>query len=328
MTAKLDPTIVIGTKMMELKNKNFRVGESNYLIVEACEYKKSFLNLEPNLLIITNIEAEHLDYYKNLKNYLEAFKKLSGKLNDEGTIIINAEDKNSLKVIKDAEAQLIKFTTKSKKGDFYLEGKDLVYKNTLLGINRNLERKIKIHPKVKGKFNIINASFAAIAGFVLGIDEEKIEKGIGKFHGTWRRMQIKSFKLGKTVFIDDYAHHPTEIEVTLTTIRDEHPKAKILCVFQPHQYSRTKILLKQFGECFNDVDKVIIPNIYKVRDTEEDVKSVSTDDLVKEIKKHKVNAVNGNGLEKTAKYIKNNHSKYDIIVTMGAGDIERIYGLF
>ena len=161
----------------------------------------------------------------------------------------------------------------------------------------------------------------------LNIAKDTIEKSIKKFNGTWRRMQYRKKKGYNCKFIDDYAHHPTEIQATLKAVRNENIDSKILCIFQAHQHSRTKTLLREFGESFIDVDKVIIPNIYRVRDSEEEVKSVSTKDLVAEINKGKRKASNGNGLEKTAEFIKNNHNKYDIIITMGAGNITTIYKL-
>ena len=141
-------------------------------------------------------------------------------------------------------------------------------------------------------------------------------------------MQYKLMKIGKTRFIDDYGHHPTEIRLTLAAIREKYPNEKILCIFQPHQYSRTRLLLKDFGRSFNSVDEVIIPNIYRVRDPEEELRKISTDDLVREIKKHNPRVKNGQGLLETAKYIRANHQKYDLIVTMGAGDISKIYKMF
>lgn len=295
----LDPTVVIGTKLKEFKNKNYRVGDSNYLIIEACEYKRSFLNFHPNILIITNIEAEHLDYYKNLKDYQKAFNELAIKVPKDGYIIFNGDDKNIKPVLKGAKAKIVTWKL----------------------------NEIKLQPGVHGEFNVKNATNAAIAALLLNISPTIIRKSIKAYKGSWRRMQYKTKKLGKVKFIDDYGHHPTEIRVTLAAIREKYPDAKILCVFQPHQYSRTKLLLKEFGYAFNNVDQVIIPNIYRVRDTEADVKSVSVDDLVKEIRKHQPHAQNGTSLEKTSLYIKKNHKKFDIIVTMGAGDIEKIYKL-
>ncbi len=327
--AGFDPTVVIGTKMREFKNRNFRVGKSPYLIVEACEYKESFLHFSPNILVITNVEADHLDYYKTFANYKKAFEKLAKKVSSEGAVIIDSDDKNSKFVTKNIKAQLITFSSKNSKQNFYREGEELFYQDYVEELNsKNDIHSLSIASKLPGNFNLLNASFAAITAILLNINHKSIEKGLKSFNGTWRRFEYKRKKLAPGKFIDDYAHHPTEIEQTLTAIREKYPKQKILCIFQPHQYSRTKILLKEFGKCFYNADEVIIPNIYKVRDSEQAVKSVSADDLVKEISRYHKKVKNGRGLKKTADFIKKNHQKYDLIITMGAGDIDRIYQMF
>lgn len=294
--ARLDPTVVVGTKIKEFKNKNYLTGKSDLLIIEACEYKKSFLNFSPDLLIITNLEADHLDYYKNFKDYKDAFKKLVKKSKQ---IIINSDDKDLKEVSKGAKIS-----------------------------SWNSKNKYNFSLELPGGFNQENANNAAVAAKVLDIDDETIHKSLKSFKGTWRRMDYKRKKLGKVKFIDDYAHHPTEIKLTINAIRENNPDSKILCIFQPHQYSRTALLLKDFANSFMEVDEVIIPNIYKVRDTNEDLKKVSVDKLVDEIKKHKKKVRNGKSLKNTAEYIKENHKKYDIIITMGAGDISTIYKKF
>lgn len=293
----LDPTVIIGTKLKELKNQNYRVGKSKYLVVEACEYKRAFLNLSPDILIITNLEADHLDYYKDLKDYQSAFKKLCQKIPKTGAIIINKKDKNSVAVSKNIKAKIYDFSA------------------------------LKLSPGIPGDFNLRNAAAAAKVAELLDIPATKTKKAIKSYKGSWRRLEYKKTKLKPTIFIDDYGHHPTEIKVTLKAIREKYPDKKILCIFQPHQYSRTHLLLKEFAKSFHDVNELIIPNIYRVRDTEEDLKKISTDKLVEAIKKHTPKTSNGQGLENTAEYIKINHKKYDVIVTMGAGDINKIYKL-
>jgi UDP-N-acetylmuramate--alanine ligase len=311
--------------MKELHNRNFRVGDSQYLVIEACEYKRSFLNFEPNILVITNIEADHLDYYKDLKDYQSAFIDLAKKVPKDGYVIINSDDKNSLAVLPKTKAQVVTLSKSSKPADYSLKDHVLKHNEYLAVENKKIVQTLKIHPKVPGKFNIGNASLAAIVSQQLNIENKKIEQSIKGFNGTWRRLEFKHKKIGKCKFIDDYGHHPTEIQTTLTAIRETYPKAKILCVFQPHQYSRTRLFLKDFGKSFSAVNAVIIPNIYKVRDSESELDKMSTDLLVKEIQKHHENAKNGNGLRTTANYIKKNHSKFDLVVTMGAGDIDKIY---
>ncbi len=307
--AGLDPSVVIGTKIKQLKNRNYRIGKSKYLIIEACEYKRSFLHIFPDILVLTNIEADHLDYYKNLKDYKDAFKSLVKKVPKNGKIVINGNNKHLISVTKGAKAKIITW-------------KDAKIENLML------------KPSIPGKFNLENAKNAACVGQILEIEPGITKKTISSFKGTWRRMEHKHKKGYKCTFLDDYGHHPTEIELTLGAIREQNSNKKILCIFQPHQYSRTKLLLKEFGKSFHCADEVIIPNIYKVRDSKEDIKKVSTNDLVNEINKNShsdsnanktVKATNGHGLERTANYIKKNHSKYDIIITMGAGDIDRIY---
>lgn len=300
--AGLDPTVVIGTKIRQFKNKNYKTGKGKYLIIEACEYKRSFLNIYPDILIITNVDLDHLDYYKDLNDYKSAFIELAKKVSPNGFIIIN-----------EAETHLKKIASNSKA-------------KTITWADNKIE-KLHLKPKIPGRFNITNAKNAAIAGRLIGIEDKIIQSAISRFNGTWRRMEYKHKKGYKCTFIDDYGHHPTEIQSTLLAIREQNPTSNILCIFQPHQYNRTRLLLKDFGKSFHEVDNIIIPNIYKVRDSEEEASKVSTDDLVNEINKnsnHK-KALNGKGLKKTAEYIKKNHKKYDIIVTMGAGDIDGIY---
>lgn len=326
--AGLDPSVVIGTKMREFNNRNFRVGDSEYLVIEACEYKRSFLNFYPNILIITNIEADHLDYYKDLADYKSAFTELAKKVPRDGAVIINTDDKNSVSAVEKIKAQIVTWSHSRKNTDYYLENDLLKYKNAVKELNKKSEQQIKIHPKAIGKHNIFNGCFAAIAAKELEIENKKIEQSLRGFKGTWRRLEIKSKKIGKAILIDDYAHHPTEIQTSLKAIREAHPKARILCIFQPHQYSRTRLFLKGFGKSFGHADAVIIPNIYKVRDSEAELKAMSADILVNEIKKHHKDVGNGNGLRATANYVKANSKKYDIIVTMGAGDIEKMGRMF
>jgi UDP-N-acetylmuramate--alanine ligase len=296
--AGLDPTVVVGTKLKEFDNQNFRVGESQYLVIEACEYKSSFLTLEPNILAITNIEADHLDHFKTAENYKNTFAEYVNKLPSEAKIIFNAKDEVVSSILEGAKATLLPW-----------------------------DKLIEFELEVPGEFNKENASFAKTISLELGVPVETMKSALQKFKGTWRRQEYKKVDGLTPIFIDDYGHHPTEVRLTLDAIAQKHPGAKILCVFQPHQYSRTFNLLHEFGESFGAATKVIIPNIYQVRDSEEDVASVSPQDLVDEINKNGVKAENGQSLEKTAELIKENHKEFDIIITMGAGNITSIYEL-
>lgn len=301
----IDPNVIIGTKVSEFGNKNIRHGKSDYLVVEACEYRESFLNLNPQILVITNIEAEHLDYYKTEENYLEAFRKLSQKVPKNGYIVTIEGDENVDKILEGVEAQVIKLDTKE--GKFTLNQKEYTLPKL----------------QVPGDHYKIDASLAMSVGILLDVEEDKFQTALEKFNGTWRRFERKGEKNG-VIVIDDYAHHPTEVQATLRGAREMFGNKKIICIFQPHQYSRTRILFNKFVQSFADCDEVIIPNIYRVRDTKEDVASVSAEELVNAINEHSANAIFSNGFENAVKSLYEKLNPGDVLITMGAGPVHSI----
>ena len=317
--AGLDPTVIIGTKMQELDNKNYRIGKSDLLIVEACEFRNAFLEYKTNVLAILNIDSDHLDFFKTQEKYLEAFNKACKRVPKGGLIILDADDEFSKGIAKGAKARVIFITSnkelKDKKDHYYLKDHKLTYE----------KKSVVLKPKVAGKFNIRNAAFAAVIGQHLGRSNRKIEKGIAAFKGCWRRMELKKTKLKGVDFYDDYAHLPAEIDVTLEALRETHPRAKILAVFQPHQFVRIKNYLHEFGMAFSGANDVLIPDILRNRDTEEQMAMIQTQELIDEIKKYKRNVFHSTDTPNTAKWIKKNHKKYDIIVAMGSGDIKKLY---
>ncbi len=292
-----DPNVVIGTKTQELNGTNFRVGSSEYLIIEACEYKDSFLNFHPDILVINNLEPDHLDHFKTAENYYKTFQDITQNIKPNGTLIApedviqKIKPKNDTKVVSWKEPKLFEL-------------------------------------KIPGKFNQENAQNAFLASQALNVDPDKAKQSLGHYNGSWRRLEYKQTKFKNTIFIDDYAHHPTEIKATLQALRNKYPNKKLLTVFQPHQFNRTKHFLKGFAESFANTNQVIIPDIYQVRDTAKDIQEVSAKILVDKINHNSKNALHIEGLKKTAEYIKENHTKYDIIITMGAGNITDIYEYF
>ena len=227
--AGLDPTVIVGSKILG-ENTNFLAGGSKYLVVEACEYKRSFLNLSPSILIITNIEADHLDYYKDLEDIQNAFKELEQRVPKEGF------------VVKESDYKKIKT-------DF-----------TLLA---------------PGKHNILNAQAAIKTAEILGIPEEKSKEYLSDFKGTWRRLEYKG-KKNNNVFYDDYAHHPTEIKASLSALCEKYPDREIVCVFEPHQQSRTKLFFNDFVEALKLADKVFIAPIFITRETDDGITTNKT----------------------------------------------------
>ena len=291
LAANEDISCIVGTNLKELKGGNARVGKSNWFILEACEYRRAFLNLTPNILIVTNVEAEHLDYYRDLEDYQSAFVELVKKMPANGVLIANSAEPN-LKVLIEAAPKFIDVTE--------------THCNTSLS----------------GEHNRKNATLALVAAKTMGLDVIKAEKGIENFTGGWRRFEKKGEYQGALVF-DDYGHHPTEIKATLAGAREKFPNRRIIIVYQQHQLSRATKLFSELGKSFQNADVIIIPNIYKVRD-EEGSANVSAEDLVNEIKKNNSAVYYTHDFDGTIQWLKENIKKNDLLIIMGAGDVFRI----
>jgi UDP-N-acetylmuramate--alanine ligase len=295
-----DPTVIVGSLLVGSKS-NFIAGNSKYLVVEACEYRRSFLNINPKILVITNIDEDHLDYYKDIEDIKSAFREMAMKVPSDGFVVCNIEDKNISEVINGIDAKIIDWQ------EFF---------------------KSDLKLKIPGVHNKQDASAAIAATSVLGIQREIGEKYVCNFPGTWRRFEFKGkLKSGALVY-DDYAHHPTEILATLNGFRELYPKSdgwKVTVIFQPHLFSRTKLLLNDFAKSFGDADKVQILPIYYAREVDDG--SISSLILSDEINKHSNNSKSFLSFEEEEKYIEAqlpNMSDKDIIITMGAGDAFKI----
>ncbi|MBI2639236.1 UDP-N-acetylmuramate--L-alanine ligase [Candidatus Peregrinibacteria bacterium] len=315
-----DPTVIVGTKLKELNGQNYRVGKSKILVLEACEYKRAFLNYHPRVIVLHTLDPDHLDYYRDFNDYLHAFGEFAMRLPNDGYFFANLDDEDVHQTLQLLQAKkfpphnLFTYSSRYASSDFYLMGEKIIQRNARVG---------ELHLKIPGEHNRSNALAAFAVGATLGIAPPDILKSLNHYEGALRRFEVKG-KFGKTLFIDDYAHHPVEIQATLQAARERFPKEKICVVFQPHQYNRTKNLLKEFAASFEKADSVIIPNIYEVRDRKEDTAAVSTEKLVKEIRKRHRHVENGNGLEKTAEWLKKHAKKFDVVFTMGAGDVWKI----
>lgn len=326
LKAGLDPTVIDGTKMKELGDKNYRLGKGKYLVVEACEFRDAFLNYKMDVLATINVDSDHLDYFLTQDAYVQAFNNAAKKVEPSGLLIIDAEDANSVNVPNGAAAHPIYLTSnpgnKFKKDYYYLEEHALYYKD-----KQDQEQSLNITPDVPGKFNIRNAAHTAIIGLYLDIPKEKIEEGIAAFKGSWRRMELKETNLKHAKFYDDYGHLASEVDNTLKAIREKYPNEKILAVFQPHQFIRIKNYLKEFGECFGAADDVLIPDILRNRDTQEQMASIGTQELLDEIKKHKENVFHSTDIYNTADFVRSHGDEYDVIVAMGSGNVKKLYKL-
>lgn len=295
-----DPTVVIGSLLVGEKS-NFVAGQSEYFVVEACEYHRSFLNINPKVLVITNIDEDHLDYYKDIEDIKSAFRELAMKVPSDGFVVCNPDDKNVQDVVEGINAKVINYH------DFF-------------------NPYIKL--KIPGLHNKADAAAAFAVASILAIPYTQANVSLEAFPGTWRRFEYKGKLDGGALVYDDYAHHPAEIQATLQGFRELYPKGdgwKITIVFQPHLFSRTKLLLSDFAQSFMDADAVVLLPIYHAR--EEDDGSISSEMLSTEINKYSDHSQAFGGFESALKYLdiwvpKMNDK--DIIVTMGAGEAWKI----
>jgi len=326
--SRLEPEVVCGGIMREFKS-NAIYGKGQYFVAEACEYNRSFLDLKKQYGIITNIEADHLDYYGNFENLLAAFREFISKTEKPSVFIVNGDNNSILRLMDNLDIESIRVgydrnndirITKVKE----IGGKFKYY----LELNRRHMEEwandyLTFELSVPGKFNIINSALASILALKLGIDYKKIEDSVRNFKGTERRLEKIGIFRNNPV-ISDYAHHPTEISVTMDAIRKEYAGKKLLVIFQPHQYSRTIFLFNQFVEALKMADYLIITEIYKQRDSEEYLKSVKSSDLYNRIRELKgENVFFISNPEDIWNFIIDFVRSNDwVIVFMGAGNID------
>ena len=309
--AKLDPTVIIGTKLKEFNNSNCRVGKGKYLIIEADEWQASFLNYFPEIIILTNIEREHLDYFKNLIHILKTYKEYINHLPEDGILIANKDDKNIYQLAEKTKRTKIFYSSKQK------EAKKL--------------RKIL---RVAGIHNISNALAVLAVARILKIPDRITYQALSEYKGDWRRFEVftKHIKGKPYTLISDYAHHPTEIKVTLRATKEKFKKRKIWAIFQPHQYQRTYYFFNDFARAFDLANEVIITDIYDVagREKSQIVKKVSAEKLASAIKKRKRNKKVHfiSNFKKIPKFLKNEVKSGDIILIMGAGTIYQLVDHF
>jgi len=291
----LDPTVVVGSLLSKYKS-NFVAGKSEYFVVEACEYQNSFLNISPRVAIVTNIDNDHLDFFGNEEKIIESFGIFLKAVPADGFIICDKQDKKIKNIIEDVPAQIIDYT-------------------------KFLDPSIEL--KVFGEHNRKNAACALALSSILKINEDEAKKALINFTGTWRRFEYKGeTKEGAKVY-DDYGHHPTEIKATLQGAKELVLNGKIFVIFEPHLFSRTKLLLNDFAECFKGADEVVITPIYPAREVYD--ATISSEMLVEKIQNTK--AQYEDSYQSASDYITNKAKKGDVIVVMGAGNITKVAGL-
>lgn len=315
--AGLDPNIQVGANLKQI-NGNYKVGNSDYFILEACEYVESFLKFNPRSAVVLNIDNDHLDYFKTFDNIVNAFNKYVSLLPRDGLLVTNADDPNCINLRSKTYARVVTYAINNNKANFIARNIsfdvngfakfDVYYNNTFYS---------EIKLSVPGQHNVYNALACIALCHNYGIEKYTIKSSLKKFTGASRRFELVGSYNNITVY-DDYAHHPSEIVATSKALQKKNYRQSWV-VFQPHTYSRTKELLDDFAKALLDFNNIIITDIYAAR--ENNTYGISSQDLVNKINSLGKKAIYIKNFDDIAKYIKERACPNDIILTMGAGTV-------
>jgi len=333
--AGIETNFIIGADITQLGSSS-GVADSKYFVAEACEYDRSFLNLKPKIACILNIEADHLDYYKDENEIVDAFCQFALGVKPGGVLIANGQDANAAKIISEVRSRILSsvfcrlssvircetfgfdkncnFSAQNTQLNDGLYGFDVYHNGKLLGPTRI---------SLPGRHNILNALAVAAIAVNAGLSTQQVLQLLPGFTGIDRRLMLRG-RFGEIVVLDDYAHHPTEIKASLEAMRQRYQPRRVWCVFQPHQHSRTRFLLDDFAESFKLADVTIVPEIYFVRDSQAEKKEINSQILVERMRANGTEAVFIDGFERICDYLKRNVTSGDLVVTMGAGDIWKV----
>ena len=320
LEADLDPTIQVGAILDEI-NGNYRVGNSNYFILESCEYVESFLKFSPKSAIVLNIDNDHLDYFQNFDNIKLAFEKYVNLLPHDGLLIVNADDTNCLDLRNHTDAKSITYGINNGRSNFV--ARNISFDNNgfpRFDVYHNNSFYSEIKLSIPGIHNVLNALACIALCDEYGISKYTIKSALLKFAGASRRFEFLGTVNGFNVY-DDYAHHPSEILATAMAMKNKSYRQSWI-VFQPHTYSRTKELLDDFANVLTNFDNIIVTDIYAAR--EYNTYDISAKDLVNKIKKLGKKPIFIEDFDDICKYIKERACPNDIVLTVGAGTVTEV----
>ncbi len=319
LEAETDPTITVGGILSAI-NGNLRVGNSEVFISEACEYTNSFLNFRPKYSIILNVEAEHLDFFKDLEDVRNSFKKFAANTRADGATIINGEIENFEELVAGLPHRVLTYGFDSR-FDFYAE--DITFDENACGMFTAMHEGsaiAEVHLNVPGMHNVSNALATIALATLMELPLDSLLAGLRKFGGANRRFQYKGQVDGVTI-IDDYAHHPTEIAATLSAAAN-YPHKRLVLVFQPHTYTRTQAFLHEFADILSKVDVLVLADIYAAR--EKNTIGISSRDLLALVKEKGTECYYFPSFEEIEKFLLKNCVNGDLLITMGAGNVVEI----
>lgn len=319
LAGEKDPTISVGG-ILKAIHGNIRVGNSDIFVTEACEYTNSFLHFFPKIGIILNVEEDHMDFFKDIDDIRNSFHEFAKLLPQDGTLIINHEIEQSEAITEGLSCRILTYGLDDT-ADYC--AKNIAYDAmgcTSFDFYRFGEFVDHITLSVTGDHNVSNALAAIAAGELTEVPMEAIKNGLLSFKGTDRRFEYKGEKNGITI-IDDYAHHPTEIKATLTSVK-HYPHRETWCIFQPHTYTRTKAFFHEFAEALSLADHIILVDIFAARET--DTLGMSSQLLAEELKKSGADVYYFPSFSEVENFVMNTCIHGDLLITMGAGDVVNI----
>lgn len=315
----LNPTILLGGQLDSIGG-NVKLGSRECILTEACEYKGNILKYFPTMAIILNIDEDHLDYFKSMDHIRSTFVEYSKNLKEDSYLVINGDDLSSEKVIASTKAKVVTFGIN---GDWDYTAENIRFSKEgypTYDIRIKGDKSYPIKLNVMGTHNIYNSLASVVASHICNIPMKDIQENISKYNGVHRRLEFIGYHNGAKI-IDDYAHHPTEIKATLNAVKNT-TKGTIYCVFQPHTFSRTKLLLNSFAESFSEANKVIITDIYAAREVDNGL--IHSKELADAIAHNGVDAIYLSSFQEIEAFLIDNAKEEDIILTMGAGNIYQV----
>ena len=319
--AGMDPTVVVGANVRQLGGPA-RAGTGEHFVAESCEYDRSFLNLAPKAAAILNVEEDHLDYYSGLDEIIETFRAFARLVPPDGLVVSNGQNRNVRSAVRGLDVACETFGINSPT-DWVATKVDGWQGRYTFDAHYQGEHFGAFRLRVPGTHNVLNALAAMALAHWAGVDAETVRRALNSFGGADRRFQIRGQWAGVDL-VDDYAHHPTEIQATLRAAKDYFQSRRIWVVFQPHQHSRTRFLLRDFAHSFANADKILVPDIYFVRDSEQERQEISSQDLVDEISSLGGDARYLPTFGEILDYLTIRLRPDDVLITMGAGDVWKI----
>ncbi|WP_294519358.1 UDP-N-acetylmuramate--L-alanine ligase [uncultured Anaerovibrio sp.] len=312
----VSPSIIIGGEVDYL-GSNAKLGTSDYLVSEADESDGTFLKYHPYIGIVTNIENDHMDHYGTMENIIKAFRQFLNQVRDDGWAVVCSDNDHIRDILPEVQCKVVTYGM-NQPADYMAANVQTTASETTFEVVHKGEKLGQVRLNVPGMHNVLNAMACVVTGITLGLSVDQMAEGLTVFNGAKRRFQTKG-KVNDIWVVDDYAHHPTEIATTIKAARQTQPK-RLVCAFQPHRYSRTQLLQKEYGSCFAGTDLLVLTDVYSAG--EDPIPGVDGELLVQEVARQTgQNTVYIKDKKEIAQYLKSIAQPGDLIMTMGAGDI-------